>query len=176
MKDAYPLPRIDELLNRLRGAKFFTPLDALSYFWQVLVCKGDKQKLAFRTSEGQWEPVMMPFGVKNGPSTAQRLSNFLFKDFDFVLVYMDDILIFSKNEEEHTKHLELVLQRLREQKVYLKLSKCKFFLRSVHWLGHLISNKGIAVDDRKVDAITKIQAPENITQVRSFLGLVNYYQ
>ena len=112
MKDAYPLPRIDELLDRLRGAKFFTPLDALSYFWQVPVCKGDKQKLAFCTSEGQWEPVMMPFGVKNGPSTAQRLSNFLFKDFDFILVYMDDILIFSKNEEEHTKHLELVLQRL----------------------------------------------------------------
>lgn len=176
IKDAYPLPRIDELLDRLKGARVFTPLDALSYFWQVPVRKGDEHKLAFRTTEGQWEPVMMPFGVKNGPSTAQRLSNFLFKDFDFVLVYMDDILIFSKDEEEHAKHLELVLQRLREQKVYLKLSKCKFFLRKVHWLGHLISGDGISVDDRKVDAIIKIEAPENISQVRSFLGLVNYYR
>ena len=150
-------------------------MDALSYFWQVLVCKGDEHKLAFRTLEGQWEPVMMPFGVKNGPSTAQRLSNFLFGDMDFVLVYMDDILIFSKNEEEHAKHLELVLQRLRKQKVYLKLSKCKFYLQQVHWLGHIINERGIAVDDRKVDAIQKIQAPENISQVQSFLGLVNYY-
>ena len=108
---------------------------------------------------------MMPFGVKNGPATAQRLSNQLFADMDFVLVYLDDILIYSKDEQEHAKHLEAVFERLCEQKIYLKLSKCKFWMKKVHWLGFVISEEGIAVDDLKVEAIMKIKPPENVTQV-----------
>ena len=108
---------------------------------------------------------MMPFGVKNGPSVAQRLSNQLFSDFPFVCVYLDDILVYSTNKEEHAQHLEAVFERLHSQQVYLKLSKCQFFLHQVHWLGHIISEHGIEVDDRKVEAIQKIETPQNISQV-----------
>ena len=108
MKDAFPLPQISKLLDRLGGKKIFSSLDALSYFWQVPIQPGDESKLAFRTAEGQWEPLMMPFGVKNGPSVAQRLSNALFKDIPFVCVYLDDILVSSKDKEEHKIHLKAV--------------------------------------------------------------------
>ena len=107
----------------------------------------------------------MSFGVKNGLSVAQQLSNQLFSDFNFVCIYLDDILIYFTNKKEHVQHLEAVFERLHSQQVYLKLSKCQFFLHQVYWLGHIISEHGIEVDDKKVEAIQKIEMPQNISQV-----------
>ena len=163
-------------MDKLAGARVFTVGDALSYFWQIAVREGDQSKLAFKTRNGTFKPLMMPFGIKNGPATAQRLSNSMFLDMDFVLVYMDDILIFSGSEEDHKKHLDAFFKRLQEHQVYLKLSKCQFFLKQVKWLGFIIDEEGIRVDQEKVEVVRKFEPPKTVTDVRSFLRLVNFYK
>lgn len=135
-------------------------------------------KTAFITRYGLYEFVVMPFGLKNAPATFMRLMNDVLKDYVdvFVVVYLDDILIFSKNDEEHANHVRMVLQRLREHKLYAKMSKCAFFQSEIEFLGHVVGASGIAMSDDKVKAILDWPEPRTVTHVRAFLGLANYYR
>ena len=176
--DKYPIPVPETLFRRLHGAKVYSKLDLQSGFYHVKVKAEDSPKTAFITRYGLYEFTVMPFGLKNAPSTFMRLMNEVLKDFldDFVVVYLDDILIFSKNEEEHELHLRKVLQRLKQHKLYAKLSKCEFFKSEVEFLGHMVSGDGLRMADDKVAAILDWPAPKTVTHVRSFLGLANFYR
>ena len=178
VKNRYPLPRIDELLDRLGHAKIFSKLDLTSGYHQIRIADNDIPKTAFRTRYGHFEFVVMPFGLTNAPSTFQTLMNSIFHPYldKFVTVYLDDILIFSKNEEEHAEHLRLVLNLLRKHKLYCKLSKCEFFRRRLNFLGHTISGQGIETDQDKITSIQDWPTPKNLKQLQSFLGLANYYR
>ncbi|MCG8525033.1 MAG: hypothetical protein MI748_01545, partial [Opitutales bacterium] len=174
--DKFPLPRIDDLLDKLGGSKYFTKMDLLSGYWQLRVREGDEHKLAFVTQEGLFEPLVLPFGVKGGLSVFQRLVNTLFTNEKNVLVYLDDILIHSATEQEHLERLRQVLQILRENNLYLKRSKCEFMKKETDWLGHTISGEGVKTDARKVKAILEMRSPGNVSELRTFLGLINYYR
>ena len=136
------------------------------------------QKTAFRTRYGHYEYKVMPFGVTNAPGVFMEYMNRIFHEYldQFVVVFIDDILIYSKTEAEHAEHLKIVLQVLKEKKLYAKLSKCEFWLNEVSFLGHIISGNGIAVDPSKVDAVSQWETPKSVTEVRSFLGLAGYYR
>ncbi|GAU29258.1 hypothetical protein TSUD_392080 [Trifolium subterraneum] len=138
----------------------------------------DVPKTAFRTRYGHHEYTVMPFGVTNAPGVFMEYMNRIFHSFldKFVVVFIDDILVYSKSEEEHKEHLRIVLQVLKEKKLYAKLSKCEFWLKEVNFLGHVISSGGIAVDPAKVDAVMKWGTPESVSEIRSFLGLAGYYR
>jgi len=136
------------------------------------------QKTTFRTRYGHYEYTLMPFGVTNAPGVFMEYMNRIFHTYldRFVVVFIDDILIYSKSEKEHVEHLRIVLQVLKEKKLYAKLSKCEFWLEEVSFLGHIISGIGIVVDPSKVDAVSQWDTPKSVTEVRSFLGLVGYYR
>jgi hypothetical protein len=138
----------------------------------------DIPKTAFRTRYGHYEYSVMPFGVTNAPGVFMEYMNRIFHSFldRFVVVFIDDILIYSKSEEEHEEHLRIVLQVLKEKKLYVKLSKCEFWMREVSFLGHIISSGGIAVDPAKVDAVSQWGTPESVSEIKSFLGLAGYYR
>ena len=176
--DAYPLPRIDELLERYQTAKWFTSMDLASGFHQVEMEESDKEKTAFICSEGLYEFNVMPFGLKNAPGTFQRMMDKILKEYigDFVEIYVDDIMIYSRNLEEHIQHIEKVLQKLREYNLVIKLKKCKFCQNKIEFLGHEIGEKGLKPNAKKIEAIDRIKEPETITEVRSFLGLCSYYR
>ena len=178
VKDRFPLPRIDELLERLGGARVFSALDLASGYHQIGVAESSIEKTAFRTSRGSWEFIVMPFGLTNAPSVFQRLMNKIFKDVlgDFVLVYLDDILIFSRSVEEHWGHLRVALQRLREAKLYGRLHKCDFLKDKVEYLGFDVSAQGMQPSRSKVAAILDWPVPESVRDVRSFLGTVSFYR
>lgn len=178
IKNKYPLPRIEELLDRLHGAQWFSKLDLASGYHQIRVAAEDIPKTAFRTRYGLYEFMVMPFGLTNAPATFQRLMNDIFRPFldDFVIVYLDDILVYSRTKEEHAEHLRAVLTKLREHKLYAKLSKCTFFTQALDYLGHRITSDGIRVDDSKVKAVVSWPQPTNITELRGFLGLANFYR
>ena len=178
IKDRFPLPRIDSLLDRLGSARVFSKLDLTSGYHQIAVKEEHIHKTAFRTQLGQWEFIVMPFGLCNAPATFQRLINKIFtKEIgDFVCVYLDDILIFSHSIEEHLEHLRHVLTRLRESKLYAKLHKCEFLKDKVDYLGFEISTQGIHASPEKVKAVVEWPRPENVHDVRSFLGLASYYR
>lgn len=178
VKNRYPLPRIDELLDRLRGATVFSKLDLKSGYHQIRVADADVEKTAFRTRYGQFEFLVMPFGLTNAPATFQSLMNRIYNKYmdKFVLVYLDDILVFSKDEKEHAKHLRLALEVLRKHKLYCALKKCEFYKTSIEFLGHVISGDGISVDSKKIAAIQGWPTPKNIKELRAFLGLANYYR
>jgi hypothetical protein len=178
VKNKYPLPRTDELFDRLRGAKYFTKLDLRSGYHQIRVAPEDVPKTAFRTRYGSFQFRVLPFGLTNAPATFQALMNSVFAEFldDFIVVYLDDILIFSKTKEEHERHVRLALDRLREHKLYAKASKCEFMKQVMPFLGHTLTPDSIKVDDNKVTAIKQWTEPKNITELRSFLGLANYYR
>jgi hypothetical protein len=178
IKNKYPLPRIDELLDRLQGAKFFSKLDLMSGYHQVRIAARDIPKTAFRTRYGHFEYLIVPFGLTNAPATFMRLMNDIFRPFldEFLIVYLDDILIFSKTREEHERHLRNVLETLRRHKLYAKASKCSFFKTSVDFLGHVVSDQGIQTDPAKLSAIVDWPKPRSTTELRSFLGLANFYR
>ena len=178
VKDKFPLPRIDELLDRLRGAKYFSKLDLTQGYHQVRVKEEDVHKTAFTTRFGQFEWLVMPFGVAGGPATFQRLMNNVLRDYlgKFVAAYLDDILIYSATLEEHLEHLRKVLLKLRENKLLAKESKCLFAKEGTEFLGHFGSADGIAVLPSKIKAVTDWPRPENVGQLRSFLGLAGFYQ
>ena len=178
VRDRYPLPRIDDLLDRLGKARHFTTLDLASGYHQIAVRDQDIPKTAFRTQRGQFEFVVMPFGVTNAPSTFQRLMNSLFKeDLDkFVLVYLDDILVFSTTLEEHIEHIRKTLDRLREAKLYARLHKCAFFQTRVEYLGYDVSTEGIQPSPSKVKAVVEWPRPQSVRDVRGFLGLASFYR
>jgi hypothetical protein len=178
LKNRYPMPRIDDLFDQMKGATVFSKIDLRSGYHQLRIKEGDIPKIAFRTRFGHYEFVVVPFGLKNVPAVFMSLMNDVFwKYLDrFVQVFLDDILIYSKNEREHKEHLRVVLSYLRENKLYGKLSKCSFFQKEIHYLGHIISGEGISVDPEKVKTIMEWPVPKNAHEVRSFMGLAGYYR
>ncbi len=177
VKNRYPLPRIDDLFDRLSGAKVFSRIDLRLEYYQIRIAKGDEEKTTCRTRYGSYEFLMMPFGLTNAPATFCTLMNDIFREWldDFVIVYIDDNLIYNGSLEEHVKHFWKVFQRLRENKLYAKLEKCKFRETEVDFLGHRITQEGLKMDDHKVKAILDSEPPKSVSTLRSFLGLPSYY-
>jgi len=178
VKNRYPLLRIDDLFDRLSGAKVFSRIDLRSRYYQIQIAEGDEEKTACHARYGSYEFLVMPFGLTNAPATFCTLMNDIFREWldDFVVVYIDDILIYSGSLEEHAEHLRKVFQRLRENKLYAKLEKCKFGVTEVDFLGHRITQKGLKMDDHKVKAIVDWEPPKSVPAFRSFLGLASYYR
>ena len=178
IKDRYPLPRIDDLLDRLGKAKYFSTIDLASGYHQIAMKEDDILKTAFRTHRGHFEFVVMPFGVSNAPATFQRLMNKVFaKELDaFILVYLDDILVFSQTKEEHLEHIRTALGRLRDAKIYARLHKCEFYKDKVEYLGFDVSARRVQPSPDKVRAVVEWSKPSSIKDVRSFLGLAGFYR
>lgn len=176
--DVYPLPRCDDLLSSLHGKKFFSAIDLESGYWQIPMAENDKEKTAFLTPFGAWQFKVMPFGLRNAPSTFQRTMDMVLAGakWNHCLVYIDDILIFSETAEDHITHLGDVFERLIRYNLKLKPSKCDIFKPELLFLGHLISENGIKPNPQKVAAIMSWPEPSNSTEVESFLGLCGYYR
>ncbi|KAL0537620.1 hypothetical protein IC582_026603 [Cucumis melo] len=178
VKNRYPLPRIDDLFDQLQGATVFSEIDLRSGYHQLRIKDGDVPKTAFRSRYGHYEFIVMPFGLTNAPAVFMDLMNRVFREFldTFVIVFIDDILIYSKTEAEHEEHLRIVLQTLRDNKLYARFSKCEFWLKHVSFLGHVVSKAGVSVDPAKIEAVTGWTRPSTVSEVRSFLGLAGYYR
>jgi deoxyuridine 5'-triphosphate nucleotidohydrolase len=178
IKNAYPLPKIDDLLDALNGAKIFTTLDLFSGYWQVPLSENAKPLTGFSSSMGHYQFEVMPFGLANAPATFQSMVNKILKEYlyKFALVYLDDIVIFSQTIEEHYEHIKLILKKLEEAELCINPNKCYFGYRSINYLGFVISDKGLETDPKKVDIIREWPEPRSVRQVQSFLGLCNYYR
>jgi hypothetical protein len=178
IKNKYPLPRIDILFDQLAGAKVFSNIDLRSGYHQIKIRPSDIQKTAFSTRYGLYEYLVMSFGLTNAPAYFMYLMNSVFmQELDkFVAVFIADILIYSKNPEDHANHLHIVLQRLRDHHLYAKFSKCEFWQDTVKFLGHTISSDGIFIDPSKVQEVLDWKPPTSVYQIRSFLGLAGYYR
>ncbi|GJP43629.1 hypothetical protein CLOM_g3070 [Closterium sp. NIES-68] len=176
IKSRYPIPRMDELIDNLRGARYFWKIDLRGGYHQIRVFADDCHKTAFRTRYGSYEYTVMPFGLTNAPSTFQLTMNGVFRDLldKCVIIYLDDILIHSKTREQHLKDLEAVFQRLQQHRLITKGSQCEFLKQELEFLGHLISTEGIRIDPKKIWAIQEWKPPTNLQQLQSFLGFVNY--
>jgi transposase InsO family protein len=178
VKNKYPIPRINDLLDQLAGATVFSKMDLRSGYHQIKIREQDIPKTAFVTRYGSYEYTVMSFGLTNAPATFMRLMNSVFMDYldKFVVIYIDDILVYSKTDEEHAEHLRLILTRLREHRLYAKFSKCEFWLDNLVFLGHVISASGVAVVPDKVQTIMDWVTPMSVKDIRSFLGLAGYYR
>src|SRR6185312_13490537 len=172
------LPRIDDLFDQLKGAKYFSKIDLRSGYFPLKIKESDIPKIAFATRYRQFEFTVMSFGLTNAPAYFMNLMNKVFMDEldKFVVVFIDDILIYFKSAQEHEQHLRVVLEKLRANKLYVKFSKCEFWLEKVAFLGHILTTEGVAVDPEKVEAVSNWQQPTNVSEIRSFLGLVGYYR
>jgi hypothetical protein len=172
-KNKYPLPRIDILFDQLAGAKIFSKIDLRSGYHQIKIRPSDIPKTAFSTRYGLYEYLVMSFGLTNAPAYFMYLINSVFMpELDkFIVAFINDILIYSKNLEDHARHLHIVLQRLRDHHLYAKFSKCEFWLDTVKFLGHTISKDGISVDSSKIQEVMDCKPPTSVHQIRSFLGL-----
>jgi hypothetical protein len=177
VKNKYPLPRIDNLFDQLKDAKIFSEIDLRSGYHQVRIKEEDTNKTTFKTRYGHYEFTVVPFGLSNAPVVFMYLMNGIFREYldKFVIVFLDDILIYSKSEEEHEQHLRMVLQVLREHQLYVKLSTCSFYHNKIHYLRHIISKEGIEVDPENIEVIRGWSTPKNVTEVRSFMALAGYY-
>jgi hypothetical protein len=178
VKNMYPLPRIDDLFNQLHGACVFSKIDLQSGYHQLEIQECDILKTTFVSRYGLYEYMVMSFGLTNAPAYFMYLMNKVFMEYldKFVVMFIDDILVYSRSEEEHEEHLHLPLQKLREHRLCVKLSKCKFWMKQVAFLGHVISKGGIFVDPIKVQDVLSWNAPTSVSDIRSFLGLAGYYQ
>jgi hypothetical protein len=178
IKNKYPLPRIDDLFNQLKEASVFSKIDLRSGYHQLKVREEDVQKIAIRTRYGHYEFMVMPFGLTNAPSVFMDLMNQVFHNYldQFIVVFIDDILVYSTNHHEHGEHLKKVLDILREKKLFAKLKKCEFWLKKVSFLGHVVSGDGIEVDPSKIEVVVKWERPTNVHEIHSFLGLAGYYR
>ena len=177
IRNQYPLPRIDDLFDQLQEARVFSKIDLRSGYHQLKIWSEDIPKTAFRTRYGHYEFLVMSFGLTNAPAVFMDLRTRIFQPYleQFVIVFIDDILIYSVSKEDHEENLRVVLQILRENQLYAKFSKCLFWLDSVAFLGHVISVEGISIDPQKIEAIVNWKPPTNVTEIRSFLGLAGYY-
>jgi len=178
VKDKYPLPRDQDIFDQLQGAKYFSSLDALWGYWQVRIAEDSIAKTAVRTPLGSYEFLVMPFGLTNAPATFQRFMEQVLKEHiaKFCMVYIDDIIIYSKTEEEHAFHLRLVFEALKKHDVRIKLQKCHFYRTRIDFLGHVISRKGIEPAKDKLKAVEAWPTPTSVNEVQQFVGLANYYR
>jgi hypothetical protein len=178
VKNKYPLPRIEDLFDQMRGARVFSKIDLWSGYHQMKIRPSDIPKMTFSTKYGLYEFIVMSFGLTNALAYFMNLMNKVFMEYldRFVVVFIDNILIYSKNDSDHEEHLWLVLQKLRDNQLYAKYSKCEFWINEVQFLGHIISNGGISVDPAKVKEIVEWSIPSTVTEVLSFFGLAGYYQ
>lgn len=177
-KDVYPLSIIDDILTYLGEATFFTNLDLFSGYWQIPIREQDKEKTAFVTPDGHYEFNVLSFGLCSAPATFQQMADIVFKDLKWkeILIYLDDIIVFSKTFEEHLTRLRKVFDRLRRAKLTLKPSKCTYMYKKASVLGYEVSGDGIASDNSKLEAIQNFPSPKKVKDVKSFLGLCNYYR
>ena len=173
--DKYPLPRLDELLDAFGTAKVFSKMDLSQGFHQIRLAPGDEQKTSFQTKFGSYEWLVMPFGLTNAPATFQRTMDLLFGHLPFVRVYIDDIVIFSANMEEHLQHLETVLTILDHEQLYVKPSKCCYAQEEIEFVGYIVGPKGVRPMPEKLQVIHNWPKPHNPKHVRSFLGVVGFY-
>jgi len=178
VRDAYPLPRIDSCLDAMSGAGWFSAVDLRSSYHQVYLAPEDSAKTAFICPRGMYKFRTMPFGLCNAGATFQRLMDIVMSGLhlDICLVYLDDIVVFARTPEEHLERLRIVFDRLRKAGLKMKPEKCSFFQRSVSFLGHIVSDKGIETDPAKIQAVTEWPVPASVTEVRSFIGLASYYR
>ena len=178
VKKKYPLPKIDDLFDQLKGASVFSKIDLRSGYHQLRIKDADVHKTAFRTRYGYYEFLVMSFGLTNAPATFMDLMNHVFRSYvdRFVVVFIDDIVVYSKDREDHDTHLRVMLKTLRKEQLYAKMSKCEFWLREVSFLGYIVSEEGIRVDPSKIEVILEWKPLRNVTEVRSFLGLAGYYK
>ncbi|GKA27538.1 putative reverse transcriptase domain-containing protein [Tanacetum coccineum] len=178
VKNRYPLPRIDDLFDQLQGSSVYSKIDLRSGYHQLRVREEDISKTAFRTRYGHYEFQVMPFGLTNAPAVFMDLMNRVCKPYldKFVIVFIDDILIYSKNKEEHEEHLKQILELLKKEELYAKFSKCEFWIPKVQFLGHVIDSEGIHVDPAKIESIKDWTSPKSPTEIRQFLGLAGYYR
>ena len=178
IKNKYPLPIIDDLFDQLKGASIFSKIDLRSGYHQLRIKDVDVHKTAFRMRYVHYEFLVMSFGLTNASAAFMDLMNRVFRSYvdQFVLVFIEDILMYSKDRENHDTHLRVVLETLRKERLYVKLSKCEVLLNEVSFLGHIVSKEGIRVDPKKIEVVVKWKPPRNVTEVRSFLGLAGYYR
>ncbi|GJY27101.1 putative reverse transcriptase domain-containing protein [Tanacetum coccineum] len=178
VKNRYPLPRIDDLFDQLQGSSIYSKIDLRSGYHQLRVREQDIPKTAFQTRYGHYEFQVMPFGLTNAPAVFMDLMNRVCKPYldKFVIVFIDDILIYSKDKKEHEEHLKAILELLKKEKLYAKFSKCEFWIPKVQFLGHVIDSRGIHVDPAKIESIKDWASPKTPTEIRQFLGLAGYYR
>ena len=178
VKNRFPTPLIEEILDELAGTKYFTKLDMRSRYHHVRMKPEDEYKTAFKTHQGHYQFKVMPFGLTNAPATFQCIMNDVLAPFlrKFVMVFLDDILIYSPDFDTHLQHLASVLEKLREHQLYMKASKCSFAQTKLEYLGHIISDVGVATDPSKIEAMLKWPEPTTVTKLRGFLGLTGYYR
>ncbi|GJS05268.1 putative reverse transcriptase domain-containing protein [Tanacetum coccineum] len=178
VKNRYPLLRIDDLFDQLQGSSVYSKIDLRSGYHQLRVREEDISKMTFRTRYGHYEFQVMPFGLTNAPAVFMDLMNRVCKPYldKFVIVFIDDILIYSKNKKEHEEHLKAILELLKKEELYAKFSKCEFWIPKVQFLGHVIDSQGIHVDPAKIESIKDWASPKTPTEIRQFLGLAGYYR
>ena len=177
-KNSYPLPRVDESLDQLSGCGYFTTLDLKAGYWQIPMSQGDKEKTAFTCHKGLFEFNVMPFGLANAPATFQHLMRIVLNGIEWngVLAYLDDIIVYARTFDAHLQHLDALLSRLTAHGLKLKPSKCNFLKTEVNFLGHVVSKSGVSCDPDKISCIVNWPTPVNVKDVQKFLGLASYYR
>ncbi|GJP45013.1 hypothetical protein CLOM_g4399 [Closterium sp. NIES-68] len=176
IKSRYQIPRADKLLDQLCGAKFFSKIDLREGYHQIRVAAKDCHRTAFETRHGSYEYLVMPFGLTNVPSTFQMTMNGILRELldKCVIIYLDDILIYSRSREQHLQDLDAVFTLLHKNRLITKGSKCDFLKQELEFLGHVVSTKGVKIDRKKIKTIQEWKPPSNIKELQSFLGFINY--